>query len=265
MATDIKKGLPVRTENDADHYVRVKIFDAVSGVNAGTVDTDNNLHVEMHGNDPAGDDRVVRTSELGALTPDGFYHVSNNTIPGNIGLIAHARNATPGLAQQIFRPTGVQGTALNTVHALDMSMHDENGDAYSQTNPLPVIPVSESEIGDEICDFDDADSVAASGSANHDYVVTDGKVFILKQLLHASSGRHKIELQIGDGAASEGFTTKIVTFQSEDNDPDPITLAQPIIVTGTVDGATIRIIKTNRDNSQAQSLYSTILGLLRDA
>src|SRR5690606_13158800 len=110
---DYNSGLPIRSEADgADDRVQTKIVDAQNpDTQQMKVDTDGNAHAEMHGNDPAGIDRVQRLSELGAVTPDGLYDASDNTKPGNIGLIANTRDVTPSDSTQTERLTSIQNAA----------------------------------------------------------------------------------------------------------------------------------------------------------
>lgn len=259
---DQNTSLPVRSEADGtDERLQTKIVDATSpDTQQMEVDTDNNAHVEVHGDDPGGVDRVLRTSELGSASVDGLYDGTNNTDPSNVGLVAMSQDASPADSQQTLRLTAITNGA-GDVRALDVALRDEAGEPYSDTNPLPV-SLEESE-GTEIHDFDVASSIAKDATANHDYVVNSGETLLLYGYEASASGKAKFELQIGDGAASESFTSKMVQFNSTAN---PNTLGDlfrvPIKIVGTVDGATVRIIKTNRDN-QAQDLYSTIIGVLR--
>lgn len=258
---DYDSSLPIRSEADGtDERVHVKIVDGSTPSQRATVDTDGNVHVEMHGNDPAGTDRVVRTSELGALTPDGVYDGSDNTKPGNVGLVASSRDAAPGDTTQTERLTSVTDSG-GTVRALDVSLHDEDGEPYSQSNPLPV-SLEESE-GDEVHDYNTASTVAKDATSNHDYVVADGETFLFSGVLAAASGKMKIEIQIGDGDDPEVFATKAVRFNSTANpNCDADFFNKAIEVVGTANGTTVRIIRTNLDN-QAQDLYTTIIGVTR--
>lgn len=250
--SDYKTGLPVRSEQDADERLHSKIVDYTTPSQGMEVDTDGNAHAEMHGNDPGGTDRVVRTSELGALTPDGVYHASNNTKPGNTGIVVAERNATPGDAQQTKRVTGVSNS---DVHAADIALHDEDGVPYSPSNPLPV-KLSEAADGDEIHDYNTAAAVAAAGTSNHDYTVTALKTLELKKVMAAASARSKAELQIETGAATGIFTTRAVKFGSVALPNMDFDFPVPIIVAA---GVKVRVIRTNLDN-QSQDLYSTIIG-----
>lgn len=257
---DIDKGLPVRTEDDADQKIQSKIVDHTTPSQGAEVDTDGNLHTESHGNDPGGVDRVMRTSELGHPSIDGIYDGTNNTDPSNIGLITMVRNASPADSQQTLRNTSVANGA-GDVRALDVAIRDESGEPWSISNPLPTESVGSS--GTPVHDFDEEVDLAADSAADHDYSVADTDVFLFKQFIVSSSSRFKAEVKIGDGAASENFTTKVVVFGSEDNKFFNITFAEPISVTGTTNTTTVRITKTNRDDDDACSVYSTIIGLTK--
>lgn len=253
---DIEKGLPIRTEDDPDQYTRTRIFDETNATQGATVDTDKNLHVETHGNDPAGADKVLRLSQLGAPNGDGDYDAADNTKPDSSGLVAHDRTATPNVTHQNKRITGITD---NTVHALDVALHDEAGVPFGPGNPLPT--VEQGSAGTPVHDFDKAVNTAAGdGSTNHDYSVADGDTFRLCQILAAASGRAKFELQIGDGAASEVFVTKAVWFQSEQQSDANLPLCKDIVVVGTANTTTVRVIKTNRDDLQTQDIYTTVVG-----
>lgn len=253
---DYNSGLPIRSEVDGtDERVHSKIVGSPTGASPATnqtaVDNDKNLHVEMHGNDPAGTDRVVRTSEIGALTPDGVYDVANNTKPGNSGLIASTRNATPADATQTQRITSVTNS---TKRLLDVSMHDENGDAFSASNPLPVTSVDSE--GTEVNNYATAAAVAAAATSNHDYTVTAAKTLKLAQIWATGSGKLKVEVQIETGAATGVFNTVFVGFNSTANPNILIPIGENITVAA---GVRVRVIRTNKDN-QAQDVYSTISG-----
>ncbi len=250
---DYDSSLPIRSEADGtDERVHVKIVDGTTPSQRATVDTDGNVHIEVHGNDPAGTDRVLRLSELGALTPDGVYDVSDNTLPGNVGLIASVRDAAPSDTTQTQRLTAVTGSSPNTVRALDISLHDEAGNPYTNANPLPVT-VSESE-GTEVNDYDTASAVAAAASSDHDYTAVGD--FILTQVSASASGKCKVQIAIESGVATDTFTNRFVLFNSTANPNMEKILREPITVAA---GVRVRVIRTNLDN-QAQDLYSTISG-----
>lgn len=253
--SDYNSGLPVRTEADGtDERLHAKIVDGVTPSQRMTVDTDLNAHVEMHGNDPASVDRVVRLSEIGALTPDGLYDVANNTKPGNLGMIASSRNVAPGDTTQTQRLTAKTGTVDTDVRALDVSLHDEDGNKFSASNPLPVTSVDSE--GTEVNDYNTVAAVAANATSNHDYTVTALKTLKLSQIWAAASGKLKIEVQVETGVATGVFTTRFVGFNSTANTNIRIPVNENIAVAA---GVRVRVIRTNKDN-QPQDVYSTISG-----
>jgi hypothetical protein len=251
---DYNSSLPVRSEADGtDERLHSKIVDGANPSQMATVDADLNLHVEMHGNDPAGVDRVVRLSELGALTPDGVYDVANNTKPGNLGLIASSRAAAPDDTTQTQRITSVIDTG-GTVRALDVSMHDEDGNPFSNTNPLPVTLTDPP--GAKINDYATSAAVAAAASVNHDYTVTAAETLELSHIYASGSGMIKCEVKVETAAASNVFVTKFVGFNSTANSQIDFWINEAIEV---ATGVRVRLTITNRDK-QPQDVYSTISG-----
>ena len=140
----------------------------------------------------------------------------------------------------------------------NVNIHDENGDPYSNTNPLQVTLVS----NELVATHDPAVFVNAIKSVvnNHNLVIPSGKIFSLTQVIASASGKLKVEIKIGDGALVEVFTTKIVGFNSTQAPQADFILSTPIKVLGTVNGTTIRVSITNIDN-QNQDLYNTIIGV----
>lgn len=253
-AGDYKSGLPIRTEADGtDERLHAKIVDGTVPSRRMTVDTDGNAHVEMHGNDPAATDRVLRLSEIGALTPDGVYDVANNTKPGNVGLIASARNATPGDATQTQRLTSVTN---GDKRLLDISLHDEAGAAFSETNPLPTYNVGSE--GDEVNDYQTtaAASFGAGATADHDYTVTALKTLKISQLKASGSGKIRADLQVETAPASGVYTTMFTFFNSTANPNISEDIKEFL---AQVAGAKVRVHLENLDN-QAQNVFSTLCG-----
>lgn len=251
--SDYNSGMPIRSQADGtDERVHVKLRDSTNPALGTTVDSDGNAHVEMHGNDPAAVDRVIRTSEQGALTPDGLYNVSTNSKPGNVGIITHTRSASPGDTTQNKRPTSVTGTGNR--EAIDVALSDENGAPFTDSNPLPVTFVDSE--GVETNDYNTVAAVAANGTSNHDYTVTVLKTLKLSQILATASGKMKIEVQIESGVATNIFATKFVNFNSTAHPNMTIPVNEVISVAA---GVRVRIIRTNKDN-QPQDVYSTISG-----
>lgn len=247
--SDFNSSLPVRTEANGD--VAAKIVDATTPSQGLAVESNGNAQVKVHGIDPASVDHPLKVSERGYANADGIYDVTNNTIPSKNGLVACTRTASPADTNQTNRITSITNS---TVHALDVSLFDEAGAAFSDTNPLPV-KISESE-GTIIHDFKDAAAVAAGASDNHDYTVTALKTLILTQVVSSASGKAKMQVQIETGVATNVFGTFEVMFNST---------ASPNMVLSFVDakqiaaGVRVRLVMTNKDN-QADDLYSTIIG-----
>lgn len=247
---DHDSSLPIRTEADGtDARVHVKIVDGANPANRATVDSDLNVHTQVHGDDPTGGDEVLRLSELGAITPDGLYSATDNTKPGNVGLIASVRDAAPSDTTQTQRLTSVTN---NAKRLLDVSIHDEAGAAYSESNPLPVT-LTDSE-GEEIHNYTTSASVAANATVNHDYVVA-GTDLKFQQIFASGSGKIKVEVRVGPALT---LVSKFVGFNSTATPNVEFTLKFPITVPV---GDTVRVSIQNRDN-QPQDVYSTISGYL---
>lgn len=248
---DINSSLPVRSEADADQRLQTKIVDFTTPTQGQTVDAQGNGHVEVHGDNPSGGDEVLRLSELGHGTVDGVYDGTNNTDPSQVGLVVHTRNATPGDAQQVIRQTGISS---GTRHSADVSLHDDSGNAFSESNPLPVYIAADP--GSEITDYDTQASLAAASSDTHSYAVA-ANTFELKRVWASSSGKMKIEVQYYDGVTA---STLAVGFNSTAN-PNIDIQFPPYVVAGAA-GKEIRVIRTNLDKS-AEDVYSTIMGELK--
>ena len=251
--SDYNSGLPIRTQADGtDERLHAKIVDGATPSQMATVDTDLNLHIESHGNNPAGTDTVLKLAENGSANTDGRYHATNNSIPASAGLIGHVRGATPALADLTNPITSITN---GNVHALDISLYDEAGAPFTDANPLPVYMAADP--GTEVNSYDTQAALAAGGSDNHDLAVAGGVTFELNQVWAAASGKMKIVVQTTlDGLA---FTTVAVGFNSTANPNINIHLAKPVSLVGSATSA-VRVIRTNLDN-QAQDVYSTINGV----
>jgi hypothetical protein len=215
------------------------------------IDSDKNAHVEVHGNNPAGGDEVLRLSELGALTPDGVYSATDNSKPGNVGLITSVRDAAPSDSTQTQRLTSVTN---GNKRLLDVSIHDENGAVFSASNPLPVTSVDSE--GDEVNAFSTSAAVAACASIDLEYTVTALKTLKLAQVHASASGKLKAEIKVESAAGSGTFATKFVQFNSTANPNLLCEISEHISV---VAGAKVRVTLTNRDTSP-MDVYATICG-----
>lgn len=255
--SDFNSSLPIRSESDGvDAKVVVKIIDGTNGgSNQMSVDADKNAHVEMHGNAPDNaTDKTMRLSESGHPNGNGSYDGTDNSDPASAAVILHDRVAAPDQTNQLFRPTGVASSDGSNAKAADVAIRDEQGNAFTASNPLPVTSVDSE--GDEVNNYNTDDAVAAAGTSNHDYTVTALKTLKLSRIWATASGKLKIEVQIEDGVASDSFDTVFVAFNSTANPNIDLQINEDITVAA---GIRVRVIRTNKDN-QTQDLYSTISG-----
>lgn len=252
---DYDSSLPVRSEADVDERVQTKIVDATNpATQQMEVDTDGNAHVEVHGDDPTGTDTTLRTSEQGSASVDGEYDASNNTDPSQTGLVSMSRDASPADSQQTQRVTGAT-SGDGTKRTVDISLLDEDGEAYTALNPLPTAPAAST--GADVIDYKEAASVAKNASDDHDYTVTALKTLSVKSVEVAGSGKLKAEFQIETGVGAGTYDTIAVRFNSTASPNDAtFTPREPIEVSA---GVNFRVTITNRDN-QPQNVYSTIIG-----
>lgn len=252
MPTDIESQLPVRSKDDADGRLHSRILDGVDPSKMAQVDADKNLHVETHGDKPDGSDVALALSELGRPNPDGFYvaGASGNTKPASVALVAHTRGATPGETDQVQRLTAA---VTGNIRALDVAIRDENGNAFSLTNPLPVVPAEEAD-SDPVHDHDDSGGIVGGGTDDHDYTVPVGKILLLKRVIGSSSGRGRIDVLVN--AIQKGVS------RNSASDPDYLVdFDVPIEVAA---GVLVRVTRTNQEN-QTKSTETTIIGKLIDA
>lgn len=250
--SDIKSMLPVRSAQDPDQRVQVKVVDSLNPTQQVQVDVARNLHVKVHATDAGGTDRILRSSEEGNIVIDGEYDGTNNSTPSSAGLIAAERSAAPGMADMVKRVTAISS---GTTHALDISLHDESGDAYTYDNPLSVTLVESP--GEEVQDYSEsANDVAVGATEVHEYIVPAGKVLKLDQVLASGSGRLKVLIeQSQDGS----IFLKIATRFNSTAEPNCDTDLRRIVSVPA--GGKIRVTITNLDEDPFTT-YSTVVGLL---
>lgn len=251
---DVNNSMPIRSLADGcDNRVHIKIFDGTTSpaVNAVQVDDQNTLHVKPHGLDPSGNKIALHLSEGGFNILDGIYDAVTNTIPSTVGNVLHVRNDSPDETHQTLRWTGINGATDTDVWAADVAIRDQNGDAYTTANPLPVYSVA-TENGVEIHDFNEAVDAAFNTPVNHDY--TTAAKTLIRNLIFTSSGYAKFEVQVGDGTT---FDTLTVAMTSAQNKTVEVSFGSPKEVAL---GEVVRIIKTNLEECNDINLYSTIVG-----
>jgi hypothetical protein len=258
-AVDYKSAQPVRSEADgADARVQVKIVDSQNpGTQQMTVDSDSNAHVEVHGNDPTGTDKPLRVSEDGATKVDGLYDATLNTKPSTTGVTAQTRNASYADSRQVERPTAKRGTSDTDTVSLDVSLHDESGNAYSQSNPLPVAMANE-EIGTPVHSYNEtASAIAPGGSQTIDYTVA-GSAMTLKRIVVAASGACKVEIFTGNATTP---TQKYTIFTSESRRNEFIDIPKNFTV-AVADIVRVKFTSLEPTGSTAFTGYATIEGML---
>jgi len=264
---DIEKGLPIRTEDDLQQKTQVKIVDHTdpNGADKQTEVSEKLVHVRSFGADEAGTKVQLQLSQDGRPNSNGEYDVATNTNPSSNSDIGHSRVvAEPTEVDQNKRITAIEyDDGVKTIVAKDISLHDENGVPYSANNPLPI--TLEATESDTVHEFAEKVDIAADGNTTHTYSVVDGKTLVLSEIMSRASGRIKAEVELGDGGAVEVFTKRFVGFasevQSESADYYP---AVPHEVVGTVNGTTVKVTLHNRDDDDAQSIYCTIIGVLKN-
>jgi hypothetical protein len=262
IGNDIDSQLPVRSVDDVDERVLVKIQDGDSpaGANNTVTVSEKKAHVRNHGADSDGTDKQVLLSQEGHTQSNGDYDGSTNKRPSSQGAILHDRKDTaqvPAEADQNKRPTAVSydNGVDETVVSADVAIRDEEGVPFSASNPLPVS--IEDSVGDEVHDHNEsASAITKNNSDNHEYTVTALKELELEQWGCGGSGYMKGELQIETGVATGVFTSADVLFNSTAL-PSPDRVIKRAIKVAA--GVKVRIIRTALDN-QSQALYSFVNG-----
>jgi hypothetical protein len=127
----------------------VHLVDATTG-NKMKVNADGSLDVNIESDAADGDNiaisdgtNTVVVNPNGSLNVnvdqiniDGVYNGTTNPKPDNIGIVGSTRSTSPVDSNQTNRITSVTD---NDVHALDVALHNSDGKAIDNNNPLPVI------------------------------------------------------------------------------------------------------------------------------
>jgi len=250
--SDYKGQLPIRSRDDVDEKVQVKLHDFVdpNGVDKQLEISEKKAHVRVHAKDSDGNDKQVLLSQEGHVQSNGDYDATNNKRPSSQGLIVSDRSASPDETTMNKRPTAVVGNDDKV--AVDVAISDSSGNRIDENNPLPVY-VSD-DPATEIEDYDVAVNVAKDASANHDYTTTSE--FRALNVEGSSAGLAKFELQVETAPSAGTFNTVMVKFNSVSNPNVVFAHKSPKAVAS---GLIIRLVKTNLDN-QSTDLYSLING-----
>lgn len=214
-------------------------------------------------------DGQIPTS-LDTVTASGILNVNNNTntaqtpglvdlntvtASGNLGTSLNTVTATSPLLINLNTNTaGTPGLVnINTVTTTLPFQVSRTNATNSETNPLFVQVVTGVVSGIEVNAYTTTSALAKDGTANHDYSVTAGSVFMLKSFVMAASGAQKGQLQRG---AAASLTTEDVVFTSGAKPTEQIFYDPPLECTGTC-----RLILRNDDN-QAMDVYSSFKGVI---
>lgn len=246
--SDINSSLPIRSEADVDQRVQVKIVDYTTPSQGAAVDASGRVSTKI-------DNLVSEPVFTEAKLQDG----AGNAITSQVNGSQRALDVGINVAGVQVDPRQIR--ALTATDVVTANIKDATGTAFSNSNPLPVT-VSLDATGTETHNYLQSAAVAAAASANHTLTVASGTTFFLTDVYGSASGKMKIEIQIGDGAVSEAFATKFVQFNSTAETNTHIDIQKTALkVVGTVNGTTIKVIRTNLDKT-AQDLYTTIVGSL---
>jgi len=246
--SDINSSLPVRSEADPDQRVQVKIVDFTTPSQGATVDASGRVSTKIN-------NLVSEPVFTEAKLQDGL----GNAITSQVNGSQQALDVGINVAGVQIDPRQIR--ALTATDVVTANIKDATGTAFSTSNPLPVT-LSPDATGVETHDYLQSAAVAAAASANHTLVVASGTTFFLTDVYGSASGKMKVEIQIGDGAVSEAFTTKFVQFNSTAETNTHVDIQKTALkVVGTVNGTTIKVIRTNLDKTP-QDLYTTIVGSL---
>jgi hypothetical protein len=244
---DYDSSLPIRTENDGDAVV--KIADSTTTTQHLQVNADGSAEVNQKKLDHTTDNVAISSGgNEASVNGSGQLLVKDDNLDAttdNVAISDGTNTATVNGSNQLLVKDDDLDASTDSVQA---NLHDEAGNPFSLTNPLPVEMVSDAQ-GDEVVDYNTSASVAKSASVNHDYTVSVGKTFIGKKAFVSGSGKLKVELQVN-------AVTKYVGFNSTANPNIEIPLEGMLKGNAT---EVVRMIITNRDN--AQDVYSTLSGL----
>ena len=132
---DPKSGNPVDTVTDTNGVRRIAVDGNFTAQNVqATVELDHNEDSVQIG-DP-NTDATLRIENDGSINANVEVDAADGD---NIGLKVQERNATPSDSQYNKRVTAKTGTGANDdTTSMDVSIHDHQGNEFTQANPIPV-------------------------------------------------------------------------------------------------------------------------------
>jgi len=258
--SDYDSQLPVRSKQDADERVLIKIQD---GQDPGGVDktmevSEKKAHVRNFSKDSDGNDQEQLLSQEGHSLTNGDYDATNNKRPSSQGLIASVRDAAPGETTMNQRPTAVDGDDDKT--ALDVAISDSNGNRIDQNNPLATYSVDNPGVEIEDGKLDEDVTKKTGGvvtTVTHEYTVTAAKELRKLSASCSSAGLAKFVLQVEDGVGAGTYTIKDIQFNSTSNPNVVLGVKIPAPIAA---GVKVQVLKSNLDNGDTD-LWSIINGV----
>lgn len=132
------RGEPYTKENPAPSLTEFIRNGAAQVVTEDVADPTNNrpLPVKLTG---IQGDVVIEAENLNLQVQlEGQYDPIENPKPDSVGTVYHERGAVQDITKQTQRTTAKRGTEDVDTVSQDVSLHDQHGNAYTQTNPVPV-------------------------------------------------------------------------------------------------------------------------------
>jgi len=235
--------LPIKSKNDADELVQVKIADGATPAQMAKVSSGGSIQIAL--SDPSTPSQQAVVDANGSLQ----LKLADATTPSQTAKVDANGSLQLKLADAT---TPSQTAAVDAFGSVSTSLKDGSGVAISGSNPLPVTAPSP---GSSVNDNQVSASVAAGDSGTQDYTVTAGKTLSINQLVVASKGPVTVELRIETGVASNVFNEVYVGIT-----PNGVTLIQPFPAPFQVAaGVRVRRVISNNDTG-AQSLFSLLSG-----
>lgn len=250
---------------DADGHLQVDILSGAGGVEY-TVD-------DVAPATPIGGAIVMeRDDALGGVTPvegDWVQMFCNAngalwvTVDGSVTVTATDLDirdlnfATDSVEVRQATHDNLNGNANIQVGDVDVSASNpvpvsKDGNANSETNPIYVQEVKQAASGNEVHDYNEATSLAADTTANHDYTAVG--TFFLKKVTVAATGAFRAEVIVDP--AGTATTVRVAHSTGRQGDYKELNFDPPVEVATT---DVLRVAVKNRQGS-ANDIHSSIDG-----
>lgn len=143
----------------------------------------------------------------------------------------------------VFANTSKDGSGTDLVPLVDADGHLQI-DVLTSPTPSEV-------LGTRVHDEQTDSAVAAAASVNHDVSAVTNPMLV-KRVSCSASGAAKFQVEIGEAGSGAQTDTKFIPSEGGSVD---FVFNPSVSVTASEE---IRVIKTNRNKSKAQDLYSTV-------